>query len=71
MTPGGDRDFGELVTSAGSAGGVAQGRPVDVDGVAAVAEAVEQGVDHLLLAEEVVPVVVCEVRRDDRGASGR
>ena len=35
-----------------------QRRPVDFNGVAEVAEAAEQGVDHGAVAEKVVPFVI-------------
>ena len=39
----------------------AEGRPVDADGVAAVAEAIEQGLDEGLVAEEVGPLGIIEI----------
>jgi hypothetical protein len=42
----------------------AEGRAVDPDGRALMAQAAEQGSDHVLVAEEVEPVIVVEVGRD-------
>ena len=47
-----------------SALGFAEGRAVDPDGGALMAQAAEQGGDHVLVAEEVQPVIVVQVGRD-------
>src|SRR5215470_294205 len=68
----GERRMGVRSTARSSSGelcavrGDAQRGPVDAQGVAVVAEAAEQGADHLLATEEAIPVVVVQVRRDDR-----
>ena len=50
-----------------SALGHAQRGAFDTQGQAAVAQAVEQRLDHLLVAQKSVPVVVFQVGRDQRG----
>ena len=47
--------------------GVAEGRPLDGDRVAAMAQPAEEGVDHGLVSEDVVPLLVLQVRGDDGG----
>jgi hypothetical protein len=47
-----------------SALGFAEGRAGDADGDALLAQAAEQGRDHVLVAEEVQPVIVVEVGRN-------
>lgn len=49
----------------GSAGGASERGTVDADGVAAMAQPVEQGLDHGFLSEEAVPLLVVEVAGDD------
>src|SRR5437660_11596323 len=48
---------------------IAEGRSVDADRVALVAQAREERVDERFIAEEIVPFVVFEIRRDNGGAS--
>src|SRR5215475_4058342 len=45
--------------------GSAQGGAIDVDADAAVPQAVEEGIDEMLLPKQLVPVVELERRRDD------
>ena len=45
-----------------------QRRAIDLDGVALVAKPAEQRTDQGLVAEEVGPLGVLEIRGDDRGA---
>jgi hypothetical protein len=42
-------------------GGCAQGRPGEAQGDAVVLQAVEQGIDQGLIAEQVVPLIEVEV----------
>ncbi len=51
----------------GSALRVPQGWPLDVNGGALVADATEESIDHEAVAQEVVPLVVRQVGRDDCG----
>src|SRR5690606_13940702 len=51
--------------SRGLARRLAQGRAIDADGVAVVADAAEQGIAESLVAEEVLPLVVVKVGGDD------
>src|SRR5215831_8046758 len=44
----------------------AERRAVDADGGALMAQAAQQGGDHVLVAEEVQPVVVVQIGRDNR-----
>ena len=48
----------------------AERRPVDLDRVATVTKPAQERADHLFASEEAVPVVVVEVRRDERRATG-
>ena len=43
----------------------AERRPVDSEGVAVMTHAAQQGFDHRLVAEKVLPLVIDEVRRND------
>ena len=52
-----------------SALGIAQRRFVDAYGVAVMADAAQQRIDHGGVAEEVAPFVMAEIRGDDRGVS--
>src|SRR5664279_5737728 len=45
---------------------VAQRRAVDADGVAEVAQSTQQRVYHGLIAQEVAPLVIVQVRGNDR-----